>query len=179
MQSIRRLTALARTIAEGVYDWDLTTRLAVYSTHWKEMHGFSQQDEQESPEHWSKRIHPDDRARVLDHLDEYLVRKRQEFREEYRIRRCDGSWMWVLECGIALWNAAGQAVRLVGSEKDITQRKQEEDLLRQHDARLEDLTAKLLADQERESDLRASCTMISHNGLPSWPSISVHSSNPC
>ncbi len=150
--ALDRWNLVTQATHEGVYDWDLTTHLAVYSPHWKEMHGFSHQDEQESREHWSKRIHPDDRTRVLGHLDEYLVGRRQEFREEYRIRRCDGSSMWVLECGIALWNTAGQAVRLVGSEKDITQRKQEEDLLRQHEARLEELTAKLLAAQERERE---------------------------
>jgi PAS domain S-box-containing protein len=117
------------------------------------MHGFSQEDnenEDESPEQWSERIHLNDRSRVLGHLNEYLAGKRQEFREEYRIRRRDGRWIWVLDRGVALWNDAGQAVRLVGSEKDITERKQAEELLRRHEAQLKELTAKLLAAQERE-----------------------------
>lgn len=135
---------------DGVYDWDLTTRLVVCSPQWIAMHGFSPQDEQESPEQWAERIHPDDRARVLSHLEEYLARRRQEFREEYRIRRCDGSWMWVLDRGVALWDDTGRAVRLVGSEKDITGRKRAEVQLRQHEARLEELTSKLLTAQERE-----------------------------
>lgn len=148
--ALDRWNLVTQATHEGVYDWDLTTRLVMYSPRWKEMHGFSQQDERESPEHWSKRIHPDDRARVLGHLDEYLVRRRTEFREEYRIRRCDGRWIWVLDRGIALWNEPGQAVRLVGSETDITERKQAEDLLRRHEAQLEELAAKLLSAQEGE-----------------------------
>lgn len=135
---------------DGVYDWDLTTRLVVCSPQWTAMHGFSPQSEQESPEQWAERIHLDDRARVLSRLDEYLARKRQEFREEYRIRRCDGSWMWVLDRGVALWDDTGRAVRLVGSEKDITERKRAEGQLRQHEARLEELTAKLLTAQDHE-----------------------------
>jgi PAS domain S-box-containing protein len=148
--ALDRWDLVTQATHDGVYDWDLMTRAVVCSPQWKTMHGFSRQGEDESPEQWSKRIHPDDRDRVLGHFYEYLARRRQEFREEYRIQRCDGSWMWVLDRGIALWNEVGQAVRMVGSEKDITERKQAEDLLRQHGAQLEELTAKLLAAQEHE-----------------------------
>lgn len=148
--ALDRWEIVTQATHDGVYDWDLTTHLVVYSPHWKTMHGFSPQDEDESSEKWSERIHPDDRGRVLGHLDEYLARKRAEFREEYRIRRCDGRWIWVLDRGITLWNEAGQAVRLVGSEKDITERKQVEAMLRRHEGQLKDLTVKLLMAQEHE-----------------------------
>lgn len=148
--ALDRWDLVTQATQDGVYDWDLTTRLVVCSPQWKAMHGFSRQGEEEPPEQWAKRIHPDDRDRVLGHLYEYLARRRQEFREEYRIQRCDGSWMWVLDRGIALWNEVGQAVRMVGSEKDITERKEGEELLRRHEARLEELTAKMLTAQERE-----------------------------
>jgi PAS domain-containing protein len=89
--ALDRWALVAQATHDGVYDWDLTTRRVVYSPHWKAMHGFSQEDEGDaSPEQWSERIHLDDRSHVLGHLEEYLSRKRQEFREEYRIRRCDG-----------------------------------------------------------------------------------------
>lgn len=148
--ALDRWDLVTRATHDGVYDWDLVTHQVLCSPQWIAMHGFSPQDEQESPEQWAERIHPDDRARVLSHLDEYLTRKRAEFREEYRIQRCDGQWIWVLDRGIALWNEADQAVRLVGSEKDITERKQAEGQLRQHEARLEELTSKLLTAQDRE-----------------------------
>lgn len=148
--SLDRWNLVTQATHDGVYDWDLVTHQVLCSPHWKAMHGFSQQNDQESPEQWAERIHPDDRDRVLGHLDEYLAMRRAEFREEYRIQRCDGQWIWVLDRGIALWNEAGQAVRLVGSEKDITERKQSEELLRRHEAQLEELTAKLLSAQERE-----------------------------
>lgn len=149
--ALDRWALVTQATHDGVYDWDLTTHRVMYSPLWKSIHGFPQEDEEdESPEQWSERIHSDDRSRVLGRLDEYLAGKRQEFGEEYRIRRGDGRWIWVLDRGIALWNEAGQAVRLVGSEKDITERKQAEDLLRRHEAQLKELTAKLLATQERE-----------------------------
>ena len=148
--ALDRWDLVTQATHDGVYDWDLMTCLVVCSPHWKAMHGFSQQDEYESPKQWSRRIHPDDRDRVIGHRDEYLANRRAEFREEYRIRRYDGRWIWVLDRAIVLRNEAGQAVRLVGSEKDITERKQAEALLRRHEAQLKELTVKLLTAQEHE-----------------------------
>lgn len=148
--ALDRWELVTQATHDGVYDWDLTTRQVVRSPHWKEMHGFENKDEFETFEQWSERIHPDDRTRVLGNLDEYLAKKRQGFREEYRIRRRDNRWIWVLDRAYALWNKESRAVRLVGSEKDITQRKQAEAQLRQHEAQLIDLTTKLLRAQDQE-----------------------------
>ncbi|MCS6897341.1 MAG: PAS domain-containing protein [Nitrospira sp.] len=148
--ALDRWELVTQATNDGVYDWDLTTNRVVYSSHWKAIHGFSDHDDNESPEQWSERIHPDDRRRVLGQLDDYLAGKRHEFREEYRIRRRDGRWIWVLDRGIVLRDPSGRAVRLVGSEKDITEQKRAEETVRRHQAQLEELTAKLLTAQELE-----------------------------
>lgn len=148
--ALDRWELVTQATHDGVYDWDLQTRLVIHSSHWKEMHGFDNNESPETFEQWSTRIHPDDRPRVLGNLEEYLAKKRQGFREEYRIRRRDDRWIWVLDRAYALWNKEGQAIRLVGSEKDITQRKYEEEELRQHETQLVDLTTKLLRAQDQE-----------------------------
>lgn len=148
--ALDRWELVTRATHDGVYDWDLSTRLVVYSSHWREMHGFDDDESPETFEQWSRRIHPDDRTRVLGNLEEYLAKKQQGFREEYRIRRRDDRWIWVLDRAYALWDKEGRAIRLVGSEKDITQRKQAEAQLRQHEAQLVDLTTKLLRAQDQE-----------------------------
>jgi len=148
--ALERWDLVTQATHDGVYDWDLTTHLVVASSHWNEMHGFDNEDDPETFEQWSNRIHPDDRARVLGNLEEYLAKKRQGFQEEYRIRRRDDRWIWVLDRAYALRNKEGRAVRLLGSEKDITQRKQAEEQLRQHEAQLVDLTTKLLRAQDQE-----------------------------
>ncbi len=148
--ALDRWELVTQATHDGVYDWDLTTHLIVHSPHWNEMHGLGNEDGDETFEQWSNRIYPDDRPRVLSHLDEYLTGNRQEFREEYRIRRRDHRLIWVLDRAYALWNEKGQAVRMVGSEKDITQRKHAEAQLRQHETQLVDLTTKLLRAQDQE-----------------------------
>lgn len=122
-----------RATHDGVWDWDLVHDTVYYSPRWKEMHGFQQTDVVERVDEWSGRIHPDDRDRVLRGLQDYLAGKRPEFWEEYRIQRKDGTWMWVLDRGIALFDEQGRAVRMVGAETDITWRKEAEEASRRRE----------------------------------------------
>lgn len=48
--ALDRWDLVTQATHDGVYDWDLASRLVVGSPQWIAMHGFSQQDEQESPE---------------------------------------------------------------------------------------------------------------------------------
>jgi len=73
---------------------------------------------------------PDDLGRVLQSIDAYLAKHAQEFCEEYRVQRKDGSYMWILDRGMALWADDGTLLRMAGSESDITERKRTEEALR-------------------------------------------------
>jgi PAS domain S-box-containing protein len=121
---------VVRATNDGVWDWDLVRDTAYFSPRWKEMHGFQERDRLESTQEWQMRIHPEDRQSILDHLAEYLCGKRGEFWEEYRIQRKDGTYMWVLDRGVAIKDEQGRAVRMVGAETDITWRKGAEQALR-------------------------------------------------
>lgn len=47
--ALDRWELVTQATHDGVYDWDLTTNRVVYTPHWKAMHGFSIQDDDESP----------------------------------------------------------------------------------------------------------------------------------
>jgi PAS domain S-box-containing protein len=104
-----------------------------FSMRWKAIHGFQDNDPLESMHEWSSRLHPGDRPRVLKKLEAYLAGTEQEFWEEYRIQRKDGTYVWVLDRGIAIWDEQGRAVRMVGAETDITWRKEAEEALRRRE----------------------------------------------
>ena len=125
-----RFEWVTKATSDGVYDWDLLHDTVYYSPRWKEMHGFQETEVLETREGWSLRIHPEDRERVIDLLQDYLAGKHPEYWEEYRIRRNDGRIIWVLDRGIVLRNEQGRASRMIGSETDITWRKEAEEALR-------------------------------------------------
>ena len=93
---------VVRATKDGVWDWDLVHDTLYCSLRWKAIHGFQESDQPESTKEWMARIHPEDRPRVLDALDRCRTGTESHFDAEYRIQRKDGTYIWVLDQGIAI-----------------------------------------------------------------------------
>jgi PAS domain S-box-containing protein len=84
---------------------------------------------------WRETIHADDLPRCLEVLDTAFER-RQPFTLEYRLRRHDGKYRWVLDSGIPLLAPDGSLTGYVGSSVDITERRLAEESLRRKESEL-------------------------------------------
>ncbi|WP_093021444.1 PAS domain-containing protein [Sphingobium sp. YR768] len=82
-------------------------------------------------------IHPDDRQRAIDSLEDASGQQR-DYHEEYRIIWPDGSLHWLSSRGQPFFDPDGRLVRIAGVSMDITNAKQSE-LKRQALVRLNDL----------------------------------------
>ena len=89
---------------------------------------------------WEKRLHPDDRERVLA-ADDRLEVEGESFSEEYRLLAKDGRVVWVREEAIVLRDEAGAPLFWQGVLVDITERKEAEEQLRASAAELRALFA--------------------------------------
>jgi len=78
--------------------------------------------EEESGLSWLEGVHPDDVARY-DAMYHESFDGRKNFTIEYRLRRRDGQYRWLLETGRPLYNSAGVFGGYIGSCVDITERK--------------------------------------------------------
>ncbi len=77
---------------------------------------------------WLEIVHPDDREMMNTYLREEVLSKRNPFHKEYRIlRKNDAQTRWVLGQGIAVIDEKGNAVSLIGTIQDITERKLDEE----------------------------------------------------
>ncbi len=86
---------------------------------------------------WMQIVHEDDRQRLLNNVDQVIRGLQEGYSEEIRLRAEDGSWRWMLAQAIASRrDAEGKALRLVGANLDITERKASEQRIR--DAALHD-----------------------------------------
>lgn len=111
---------------DGIWDWNIKTDEVFFSARWSEMLGFAENEFSDNFEAWSRRIHPEDRDRIMKAIADHLAHKTSFCQEEYRIKCKDGSYIWILDRGQALWDEFGNAVRMSGSATDITKRKQTE-----------------------------------------------------
>ena len=75
-------------------------------------------------EGWAEGVHPEDRARCLEAYNGAFER-RHTYRTEYRLRRADGRYRWMLDTGAPRFGSAGFA-GYVGSCIDITERREAE-----------------------------------------------------
>ena len=122
-ESEERYALAARGANDGLWDWKVDTGETYVSPRWNQMMGLPDQDRGPDPEEWFRLIHPADRDRVRAELDSHLAGATPEFASEYRMRHRNGTYIWVLSRGIAVRNSAGIAVRMAGSQTDITEGK--------------------------------------------------------
>lgn len=72
---------------------------------------------------WTDDVHPDDRQRVIDNWHN-SVQTGEELQQEYRLRRHDGAYRWVLARSQPRRNEAGEVTMWVGGALDIHDQKQ-------------------------------------------------------
>ncbi|MFL9848194.1 hybrid sensor histidine kinase/response regulator [Pseudomonas chlororaphis] len=111
------------------------------------------------------RVHPEDLARIKEQLA-YSLQKGVPYNAEYRIRRADGSYLWVMGCGRCEFDDAGQALRFPGVLIDIHERKMAEESLLQLTRNLEQRVAEEVnARVSAEEQLRQSQKLEAIGGM--------------
>ncbi|HEV8189971.1 MAG TPA: PAS domain S-box protein [Ktedonobacterales bacterium] len=79
--------------------------------------------EQELGDGWAEQVHPDDYARCLETY-RAAFRTRESFTMEYRLRRADGEYRWLVDTGVPRFASDGTFLGYIGSAMDISERHQ-------------------------------------------------------
>jgi PAS domain S-box-containing protein len=111
---------------EGVWDWNLETGAVVYSSRWKEMLGYSDEEIEPHVSAWERLLHPDDVERA-HRVNESVKRGPSAYDGEFRLRHKDGHYVLVLSRGYPVRREPdGPVIRIVGTHFDLTERKRVE-----------------------------------------------------
>ena len=113
---------------EGLWDWDVGTGEVYYSPGWMSIIGEARTDADYS--FWEERLHPEDKEHTLLSLRLHLAGRTPDWQEEHRLRRSDGSWVWVLGRGqVVKRDADGNPLRMIGTLIDIESQKANEEII--------------------------------------------------
>jgi PAS domain S-box-containing protein len=125
-ESEERLTLAFAGAQEGIWDWDLETDAVVYSSRWKQMLGYGDDEIEPHISAWERLVHPDDRA-AADRAHESVARGQSTYEAEFRLRHKDGHYVDVLSRGFPVRrDPGGPVIRIVGTHFDLTERRKRE-----------------------------------------------------
>ncbi|MBX2862395.1 MAG: EAL domain-containing protein [Leptolyngbyaceae cyanobacterium MAG.088] len=109
---------------DGRWDWNLETNEVYYSPRWKSMLGYENNELIGDLNTWKNLVHPDDKDRVLNMVQDFLLGKADSFDVEMRMQHKAGHDVFVLSRAFLIHrDSDGKAVRLIGTHVDITDRK--------------------------------------------------------
>ncbi|HTP42110.1 MAG TPA: PAS domain S-box protein [Nitrospiria bacterium] len=127
-ESDQRFRIMADTAPVMIWVAGLDKRCTYFNKVWLEFTG--RPLEKELGNGWAEGVHSEDYERCLE-IYATAFDARREFKMEYRLRRADGEYRWILDHGTPRYLPNGSFVGYIGSCVDITDRREAEEALRE------------------------------------------------
>ena len=137
---------------DGLWEWNLNTNEVYFSTQWKKMLGYEDEEISNNLDEWKNKVHPDDINEVYDDINEYLKGNTLFYKNIHRVLCKDRSYKWILDRGsISEYDKNGKPLKMVGTHRDMNIIKNMEDKRKLAQIKLELLNKELL---EKELKLK-------------------------
>ena len=142
--------------SDGLWDWNAETNEVYYSPACFHMLGYEVGGFPGTLDSWKDMLHPDDVEHAIRANMDCVEGRSETFEVEYRLRTANGQWCWILARGKSIArDKQGRSIRLVGTNSDITERKQAEAELLRYKDHLEEMVA------EQTQDLKEAVSLLS------------------
>lgn len=139
-ESEQRLHFALEGSGDGVWDWDIPNGRQYMSDQAKIMLGYDPKESLTDIKEWDSRIHPDEQKKSEKALQDYFNNIVPIYYIEKRILCNDGTYKWIMDRGkIIEWDSAGKPLRMIGTQTDISDRKNAENLVKENEARFRSL----------------------------------------
>jgi len=117
----------------GLWDLNIKTGELILNSRWFSMRGLESEESGYDIDIWRKLLHPDDAKATMKALDDHLKRITPFYQAEYRSMTGSGEFIWVLDTGkIMEYDENGSPLRIVGTNIDVTSKKENEIILQQN-----------------------------------------------
>ncbi len=129
-ESMSRFEFAAKGSHDGLWDghvspefpWYSPKTYIWYSSRFRELLGYSEEEFPNVLESWFSKVHPEDQKKVMNSLKSHIDQK-EPYDIEYRILTKPGEYRWFQARGQAVYDKKGVFIRMAGSLRDVTQRR--------------------------------------------------------
>jgi PAS domain S-box-containing protein len=137
LEELERIEMVVASANLSLWVWHIDLDRTDIDVHWCAIVGCPDDDLAGAAKTWRERVHADDMPARMHGLAEQAAGDRRIAQIEYRLRRDDGTWIWVLSRGkVVAWDALGTPLRMAGTLQDVTERKVAEQTLRRSEESL-------------------------------------------
>ncbi len=129
--SEERFRILARASFDAIWDWNIIDDTIWWSDGLTRTFGHDVSKSGSRAAAWTRRIDPADRERVIKGLKSVVEGVADEWTDEYRFLRADGTYAQVVDRGTVIRDGNYRAFRMVGALSDVTIQRELAEQLRQ------------------------------------------------
>ena len=122
----------------GIWEWDVVNNILIWDGRMYELYGVEPSEFDGVYEAWKQRVHPEDQERAYS-LSQEALRGEKEYDTEFRVVHPDGSIRHIKADAIVQRDEAGEPLRIIGINHDISDRRQAEIRLQEQKELLENI----------------------------------------
>lgn len=149
-ESNERFEIVAQATNDAIWDYNVIAGEVYHGEGYRTLFGYPSGINNGGQSSWEEKIHPDDRLRLRAYFNGLFENpKIFDLYSEYKYKRADGSYAYVIDRGIILRDESGHVTQIIGAIQDVTERKHYEESLKELNIKLE-IHAKELAPSNAE-----------------------------
>lgn len=114
-----RYEYVIKATSAAIWDWDIVTDKVYLGQGFHTLFDYQVGGFERNNDFLIERIHPDDVERIIKVIREVSTGTEQYWSNEYRFKKADGEYAYVLDKGILIRNAEGEVIRMLGAMQDI------------------------------------------------------------
>ena len=168
LRAKERLDLALEASGAALWDNDVISGRVYLNEHWARLLNYEPRETVTTVAELTAIAHPDDRQMLQDLASDTIRGQRASYDTEHRVMTKDGDWKWILSRGKVVERSPdGKALRVVGTNVDITERKIQEQriarLSRIH-AVLSGINSAIVRIRDRQGLLEEACRIAVEHG---------------
>ncbi len=126
IQSNERYNLVSKATSDAIWDWDILCNTRYLGEGFQNIFGHPAYDFTSNISVWTDHLHPKDSERVLAKLHKFIEGQETNWADEYRYKKADGQYAYVVDKGFVIRDPQGKAIRMVGAMQDISEKRERE-----------------------------------------------------